>query len=86
MPFITITRLPTEQDVEDAFGLELHSFSEGFNKCSVGPFVAKLEFKSSIEDGELWERYDLDGWSLNLYVSADWFTISNDLPPISVPG
>lgn len=77
MPFITIKRLPTEQDVEDAFRLELHSFSEAFHKCSVAPFVAKLEFKSSIEDGELWERYDLDGWSLNCDAKADWFTISD---------
>lgn len=77
MPFITLNRLPTEQDVDNAFGLELHSFIEAFKNCSVGPFVAKLEFKSSFEDGALWQRYDLDGWSLNYDVKADWFTISN---------
>ena len=74
-----INRLPTEQDVDGCFGIEIHSFTEAFNECSVAPFVAKLEFKSEVvDDDELWERYDLNGWSLSKDSVADWFTIADE--------
>lgn len=79
MPYMIINRLPTEKDVEDTFSIEIHSFSDAFNECSVAPFVAKLEFKSDKDDsGELWERYELDGWSMSKGIEGDWFTIVDD--------
>ncbi|MEZ8409524.1 hypothetical protein AB6C88_17090 [Vibrio splendidus] len=76
MPYMIINRLPTEQDVGGCFDIEIHSFTEAFHKCSVAPFVAEVEFKSDLDDdGELWERYELDGWSMSKETKADWFTM-----------
>lgn len=79
MPYIRINRLPTERDVEEAFGLEIHLFTEAFDMYSVAPFVAKVGFKSSYDDdGKLWERYNLGGWELNKDAVADWFTFVDE--------
>ncbi|CEO41163.1 hypothetical protein C0Z01_19135 [Photobacterium kishitanii] len=79
MSYIRINRLPTDRDVEKAFGLEIHSFTEAFNMYSVAPFVAEVGFKSSYDDnGQLWERYHLGGWALNKDAAADWFTFVDE--------
>ncbi|WP_281223563.1 hypothetical protein [Photobacterium sanguinicancri] len=79
MPYMIINRLPTEQDLEECFSLELHSFSEAFNRCSVAPFVAKVEFNNEVDDdGEQWERYELEGWTMSKGTEADWFTFVDE--------
>ncbi|ODS12397.1 hypothetical protein [Vibrio scophthalmi] len=80
MPYMILNRLPTEQDLERSFSIEVHSFCDAFHHCEVRPFVAKLKYENGPDEyGDPWERYTLDGWSMNTEARADWFTIVDEL-------
>ncbi|MDE1190162.1 MAG: hypothetical protein PW844_27495 [Pantoea sp.] len=71
---LVLTRLPTEDDIEnDCSGIELMSFSEGFNANLVSGLIARVNWEYDHESNSDW--IELGGWQWHHNSKVDWYQL-----------